>query len=180
MTMGPMRSLLWSAVVLAAGLAITPVQPAVADDDIGGVSCLSGSLHLRYTPGLTFTEKTIRVRGTGDLSSCQSSRRPGITRGVVRVRATVTGKCPGPIDPASAKVTIAWNDGTRSTVTESAFNREGKTLHVEGDVAAGVFKGGVVRADGQAAGNVIAAAAACLTGGFTRSSITVDRFSVGD
>ncbi|GLX97711.1 hypothetical protein [Herbidospora sp. NBRC 101105] len=173
-----MRSLLWSAVALAAGLVLTPLPPAAADDDTGGVSCLSGTLQLRYTPGLTFTEKTIRVRGTGDLSSCQSAKHPGITRGVVRVRATVTGRCPGPIDPASAKVTITWNDGSRSTITESAFSRVGKALHVEGDVAAGAFKGGVAHADGRATGNLIAAAAACLTGGFTRSSIVVERFSV--
>lgn len=175
-----MRSLLWSAVALAFGLALAPAPAATADDTIGEVVCHGGSVLLRFDPGLKFTRDTVRLTGVGDVGICSSVKRPGLTGGTVRVEGAFTGGCPGPIGPGYAKISITWNDDTTTTIGQSMFRGEMSQFGLEGGVVStGPFAGGTARVSGRTTSSLIELGANCVLSGATALASTIDRLTVG-
>ncbi|WP_459803668.1 hypothetical protein [Herbidospora sp. RD11066] len=175
-----MRSLLWSAAVLAFGLTLAPAPSAVAED-IGDVACIGGSLHVQFNPGVTFSRNTVRLTANGDLGVCASQKHPKITGGIIRAEASLTAACPGPFGPGSAKVTISWNDGSRTVVDQSTFRGDSSSFGFEGgSIATGAFTGGPARANGRTTSNLIELGAGCVLGGVTSYAVSIDQFAVGD
>ncbi|WP_066363089.1 hypothetical protein [Herbidospora mongoliensis] len=175
-----MRSILWPAVALALGLGLAPAQSATAAD-IGDVVCNGGVLNLQFNPGLTFSRKTVRLSGSGELGICSSKKYPKITGGTIRVESSLTAVCPGPIGPGYAKVSINWNDGSKTTIDQSTFRGDASSFSLEGGgIAAGAFAGGTARANGRTTSNLIEIGAGCVLSGVTSVATTIDQFAAGD
>ncbi|MFD8421788.1 hypothetical protein [Streptomyces sp. NPDC059466] len=178
-----MRSSFLSAAVAAAAVfALAPSSPAAAGvEDIGDVTCNGGSLNVHYAPGITFSRNTVRLSADGEMGICSSRTHPRITGGTVRIEASLTAACPGPIGPGWAKVTIDWNDGSRTVVDQASFRGDASSFSLEGgSIAAGTFAGGTARGSGRTATNLAELGAGCVLGGVTGYAATIDQFAVGD
>ncbi|MBW5249201.1 hypothetical protein JGS39_09280 [Streptomyces sp. P01-B04] len=179
-----MRSPLMAAAVTAAAvIALSPLSPASAADpaDIGDIVCHGGSFNVQFNPGLTFSQNTVRLLANGEMGTCHSAVHPKITGGTVRVEASLSAACPGPFGPGYAAATINWNDGTRTVVDQSTFRGDTTSFSLEGgSIADGTFAGGTTRANGRTTSNQVELGAACVVGGLTSYSATIDDFSVGD
>jgi hypothetical protein len=169
------------AAALAAGFCIAPAQVAFAADDIGDVVCHGGSFNVQFNPGVTFSKNTVRLSANGEMGICNSKKFPKITGGTVRAEASLTAACPGPVGPGYAKVTISWNDGSKSVINQSSFRGDAQSFSFEGgSVDTGSFAGGTARANGRTTSNLIELGAGCALGGLTSYAATIDEFAVGD
>ncbi|WP_405974383.1 hypothetical protein OG496_40505 [Streptomyces sp. NBC_00988] len=179
-----MRSpLISAAVAVAAVIALSPLSPASAADpaDIGDISCHGGSLTVQFDPGITFAKNTVRLSANGELGICSSAAHPKITGGTVRIEASLTAVCPGPIGPGYAKVTISWNDGSRTVINQSTFRGDAQSFSMEGgSISDGTFAGGTARAHGRTTSNLVELGAACVLGGITSYTASIDGLDVGD
>ncbi|MYS20978.1 hypothetical protein GA0115240_124234 [Streptomyces sp. DvalAA-14] len=179
-----MRSPLISAAVAAAAvIVLAPVSPASAadPDGIGDVTCHGGSLDVQFNPGVTFSKNTVRLSANGELGNCSSRRHPKITGGTIRLEASLTAQCPGPYGPGYAKATIYWNDGTRTVIDQTTFRGDAQSFSLEGgSIATGSYAGGTARANGRTTSSSIELGAACVSGGLTSYSATIDQLAVGD
>ncbi|MFC8076844.1 hypothetical protein ACFUN8_15080 [Streptomyces sp. NPDC057307] len=172
-----------AAVATAAVIALAPLGPAAAaaPSGIGDIVCNGGSLNVQYDPGITFSKNTVRLAAIGEMGICRSESHPEITGGTVRVESALTGACPGPVGPGYAKVTINWNDGSRSVIDQSTFRGDAQSFSLEGgSIATGSFAGGTARANGRTTSNLIELGAGCVLGGVTSYAATIDQFAVGD
>lgn len=172
-----------AAVATAAVIALAPLGPATAaaPSEIGDISCNGGSLNVQYDPGITFSKSTVRLTANGEMGICNSQNHPKITGGTVRVESALTGACPGPVGPGYAKVTINWNDGSRTVIDQSTFRGDAQSFSLEGgSIADGSFAGGTARANGRTTSNLIELGAGCVLGGVTSYAATIDQFAVGD
>ncbi|MFI0964642.1 hypothetical protein ACH4S8_25080 [Streptomyces sp. NPDC021080] len=179
-----MRSPFVSAAVAAAAvIALAPLSPAAAADPsaIGDVVCSGGSLNVQYNPGITFSKNTVRLTANGEMGTCTSSNHPKITGGTVRIESALTAACPGPIGPGYAKVTINWNDGSRTVIDQSSLRGSTQSFSLEGgSVANGTFAGGTARAHVRTTSDQVELGAACATSGLTSYAAAIDDFAVGD
>jgi len=107
------RSLLVTAPLLACAAVAIPAGP-VAQAAVAAVTC-TGTSPITYTPGLTFTARTITYTETDSFSSCTSSD-PALTSGISTSTATGAFSCLSPLTLAEDPgYTIAWNNGQDST-----------------------------------------------------------------
>lgn len=179
-----MRSPLISTAVAAAALiALSPLSPATAAEpsSIGDVVCNGGSLNVQFNPGVTFSKNTVRLSANGEMGLCSSTAHPKITGGTIHFEARLTARCPGPYGPGYAKATINWNDGSRTVIDHTTFRGEAASFSLEGgSIADGTFAGGTARAQGRTTSPESELGAACVTGGLTSYTATIDEFAVGD
>jgi hypothetical protein len=171
-----------AAVAAAAVIALAPASPASAADDIGDVVCNGGSVNLLFNPGVKFSKTTVRLAASGDMGTCTSAKYPRITGGTLRIQAALNAACPGPLGPGYTKVTIDWNDGTKTVINQSTFRGDAQTFTLEGgSVDTGPFTNGTARATGRTTSNLVELGAACASGeGMTGYSATIDEFAVGE
>ncbi len=107
------RILLVAAPLLACAAVALPAGPA-AQAAVGAVTC-TGTSPITYSPGLTFTARTITYTETDSFSSCTSSD-PALTSGTSVSIATGSFSCLSPLtideDPG---YTVTWDNGQSST-----------------------------------------------------------------
>ncbi|MEU5879360.1 hypothetical protein [Spirillospora sp. NPDC047279] len=147
----------------------------------GTVECRDGSLDVQADTGVAFPRKTVQLTGRGNLDSCSSAQHPKLSGGTITLETALQARCPGPFGPGYAKVTIAWNDGSTTSIDQSTFRGDSVSFALEGGrVTSGVFTGGTVRADGRTTTPLIEMGAACATGGLTAYSTTINQVHLGD
>ncbi|MFF7888165.1 hypothetical protein ACH40F_43785 [Streptomyces sp. NPDC020794] len=169
------------AAVAAVSLALISLgtASATAQAETGSISCRGGDLNLRYSPGITLTKGAVLLSGYGSMGVCTSVKYPRITGGVVRVEASLEAECLGGIGPGQAKVTIAWNDGSKSVINQSAIRGTIESFILEGgSVASGRFLGGTTHASGRTTTDPVALSADCALGGLTSYHSTIDQFTI--
>jgi hypothetical protein len=105
--------LLVTAPLLACAAVAIPAGPA-AQAAVAAVTC-TGTSPITYTPGLTFTARTLTYTETDNFSSCTSSD-PALTSGTSTSTTTGPFSCLSPLtideDPG---YTVTWNNGQSST-----------------------------------------------------------------
>ncbi|MBO2448976.1 hypothetical protein J4573_17875 [Actinomadura barringtoniae] len=178
-----MKSVLAGAGVLGAALAFAPFAPASAAThaDVGSIVCRGGQFNVQFDPGVTFATGTVRLTASGDLGVCQSDEHPKITGGTIRAEASLQGKCPGPVGPGYAKVSVSFNDGSRAIVNQSTFRGDGTSWSFEGGrVSSGPFTGGTARGNGRTISNLIELGAGCAVGGLKEYRASIDEALIGD
>ncbi|MER5412193.1 hypothetical protein [Streptomyces virginiae] len=177
-----MRKLLLSAVAAATGIALMPLGAASATSRaaIGSVVCHGGSITFQANPGIRFNAATVQLSAGGDLGLCQSPERPRITGGTVRVEATASAQCPEPVHAGSAKVTISWNDGSRTVIEGAGFSGDTRHFILAGGEVSGAFAGGWAQGRGRTTTPLAEIGAACITSGLISYTSTVDEFGAGD
>jgi len=159
--------------------ATVQVDGGTQAEGVDDVICRGGQFNVQIDPGLTFFNGTVRLTASGDLGLCQSDAHPRLTGGTVRAEAVLQGKCPGPVGPGYARVTIAWNDGTRSTITQSSFRADAVSWLFEGGrVAEGAFKGTTAHANGRTISNLIELGAGCGIGGLKEYRASIDELAI--
>lgn len=123
----------------------------------------------------------MRLTASGDVGICNSGKHPRITGGTIRIETALSAACPGPIGPGYAKVTISWNDGSRSGIDQSTFRGDAQAFSLEGGaVRSGTFADGTARANGRTSSNLVELGAACAAGGLTSYDATIDELAVGE
>ncbi|WP_439676764.1 hypothetical protein [Embleya sp. MST-111070] len=124
----------------AAIIALVPIPTAHAADS---TTC-TGSSTVTYSPGLTFTPRTVTYNEAETLTSCLSTDAT-LTAGASTNTTTLPGaSCLG-AGPGSGTYTITWNNGHTSvlTLTYTDVIAAGvETVIGTGTVTAGQFTGG--------------------------------------
>jgi hypothetical protein len=174
--------LISAAVAAAAVIALAPCTSASAADDIGNVVCNGGSVNVLFNPGVKFSKNAVRLAVSGDMGICRSANHPRITGGTIRIAASFTAACPGPLGPGYAKVTVDWNDGSKTVIDQSVFRGDAQTFSLEGGyIGTGRFANGTARANGRTTSNLVELGAGCASSdGMTGYSATIDEFAVGE
>lgn len=179
-----MRSpLLSAAVAVAAVIALSPLSPAAAaaPSGIGDVTCNGGSLNVHSNPGITLAKNTVRLSANGEMGMCTSATHPKITGGTIRFEVSLSAACNESFGPGSARVTINWNDGSRTVIDESTFRGDAHSFSLEGgSIADGTFAGGTAGANGRVTTSPVEFGAGCMLGGVSHYNAIIDQFAVGD
>lgn len=179
-----MRSPLLSAAVAAAAvIALSPLSPAAAaaPSGIGDVTCNGGSLNVHASPGITLAKNTVRLSANGEMGMCTSAAHPKITGGTIRFEVSLSAACNESFGPGSARVTINWNDGSRTVIDESTFRGDTHSFSLEGgSIADGTFAGGTAGANGRVTTSSVEFGAGCVLGGVSHYNAVIDQFAVGD
>lgn len=130
-----------AALALAVGAGV--LLPASAAHAADSITC-TGTSHLAYSPGLTFTPQTVTLTETDTYSSCVSSD-PTLTSGYISGSFSVAGVSCADVTAGPDIYRVGWNNGQHSSI---AFN-EAETTVVggvqqyvgTGTVASGEFAG---------------------------------------
>ncbi|WP_157520789.1 hypothetical protein [Herbidospora daliensis] len=172
-----MRLLLLAGALAAA--AVTPV-PASAAAAPGAITCTGGEIAFTISPGLTLTPKDRWLSLAGPVGHCVTPDHPSISSGVLRAHGAFTGACPGPLNPADLELSIAWNDGTVSTVTGAKLHADLRqwTL-LPGTITSGPFTGDGLAALGRSQGLPDPWVIPCVVGGLNHLGTVVTAFAVG-
>lgn len=129
--------------VLALLIASTAVLPAQAAHALDSTTC-TGSASVVYSPGLTFTPRTVTFTETDTYSTCLSTD-PTLTSGSSVNTVSLAGaSCLG-AGPGTATYTINWNNSQSSTLALSYTDVIAggvETLIGTGTVTSGQFTGG--------------------------------------
>lgn len=103
-----------AALLLATALAtLLPAQAAHAA--LGTLTC-TGTSHLAYSPGLTYTPQTVTLTETDTYTSCASSD-PTITSGYISGSFPETGLSCVNLTAAPDRYRVNWNNGQTSRVS---------------------------------------------------------------
>lgn len=138
----PRRSIgVIAAMALTTGAGV--LLPASAAHAADNITC-TGTSHLAYSPGLTFTPQTVTLTETDTYSSCASSD-PSLTSGSIAGSFTVVGLSCANVASGADGYRINWNNGQHSSM---AFNEAESTIVAgvqqyigTGTVASGEFAG---------------------------------------
>lgn len=97
---------------LAAAVAVAPGSPAHA----ASTTTCTGTSHVVFSPGLTFTPQTVNVDETDALTSCTSTD-PTLTSGSVGPFNfdVPNASCNDVLPPGAGGLLITWNNGQTST-----------------------------------------------------------------
>ncbi len=105
-----------AAALLLAGAVVVGSGGPAAYAAAGTITC-TGSSPITYSPGLTFTARTITYEETDSYTNCVSSD-PTLTSGLATASATGQFSCLGlPIEETDPGYTVIWNNGQSSTFT---------------------------------------------------------------
>ncbi|MUN39006.1 hypothetical protein [Actinomadura litoris] len=131
-----------AALLLTAALtALLPIQPA--DADVDTLTC-TGTSHLAYSPGLTFTPQTTTITETDTYTSCASSD-PTLTSGHISGSFPVAGLSCATLAAGPDRYPVIWNNGQTSTIafaqTEATIVAGVQQYVGTGTVISGEFNG---------------------------------------
>ncbi|MFC4055075.1 hypothetical protein ACFOY4_35760 [Actinomadura syzygii] len=125
----------------AAPAALLPAQAAGAD--VGSLTC-TGTSHLAYSPGLTFTPQTVTITETDTYTSCTSSD-PTLTSGHISGSFPVAGLSCANVTAGPDRYPVIWNNGQTSTIafteTEATVVAGVQQYVGTGTVTSGEFNG---------------------------------------
>ncbi|WP_131736112.1 hypothetical protein [Actinomadura roseirufa] len=124
--------------------ALTTLLPAqAADAALGSVTC-TGTSHLAYSPGLTFTPQSVTITETDTYTSCASSD-PTLTSGHISGSFTVAGLSCANVTAGPDRYPVIWNNGQTSiiafTQTEATVVAGVQQYVGTGTVTSGEFNG---------------------------------------
>ncbi|MFI9561032.1 hypothetical protein [Nonomuraea endophytica] len=129
-----------TALVLAIAILPAPAASAAVDS----LTC-TGTSHLAYSPGLTFTPQTVTLTETDTYTSCVSSD-PTLTSGHISGSFTVAGLSCAYLTAGPDRYRVNWNNGQTSTIafteTEATVVAGVQQYVGIGTVTSGEFNGG--------------------------------------
>jgi len=113
------------------------------------VTCLVGTTSATYDPGITFTPRTVHVKGEDTYGGQCISSDPTLASGIDRFDATLPLSCEQPFFSGPGTTVIKWNNGQQSTLSVNGVVTTNGGQIVDtftGTVTKGEFKGASVLA----------------------------------
>ena len=83
----------------------------------GNVTCPAGTTTATYNPGITFTPRTVHVKGEDIYGGPCISSDPTLASGIDRFDATLPLSCEQPFFNGPGTTVIKWNNGQQSTLS---------------------------------------------------------------